>query len=421
MYSHMLKDGQWEDFNRQSVYDSIQQLSSGFLDLGILKGDVIGIYAGNSPFWNIIDFAALQIGAIVVPIDPSFPIEQVQHIFTAHSFKCCFIETEKQLLQIKSLPLTLVNIYSIEEQTECFNWKDLLTELSQEKVKRITEIKANISENDLASIVYSNDLKTGIKLTHKNLLSTLFSLDSILTLDDEKNCIVWQSLTLISERIMSYLYAYNACSIYYLQNTIGFIENAEKIKPHFFTGTNQLLDQIYRHFIDEQKGLKRIKKKGTELGMQIAQKWINGEKPTWDDIRLIIVKQMVFRKWRKELGGNIEGILLDSTPLSPELNKVFNAAGIPIRQSFGLSETSGFICMDRFNEEDALFGSVGRPLPGISIKIDENSMEILCKGPNIVNKQFLDSKTIDEEGWLHTGVTGYIKDGRFLIIEGGEV
>jgi len=419
MYVDVQTDGQWKDYSSQSIYDNVQELSSGFLNLGIKKGESIAIYAGNSPTWNIIDFAALQIGVVVVPIDPRFPLEKVDHIIKTHSIKWCFIENQEQLTKLRSLAGPLPTFYSFEKLDTCFYWEVLLTDVTEKKKKLLKGIQETILETDIATIVYTDKQNDGIQLSHKNILSTLFSLDSILSLDDEKNCLMWQSMSLVSERVFAYLYAYKGSTVFYLKNRDGFIKHVEKIRPHFFTGTPELLNQIYLHFVNEQKELKGIKKRGTTFGMRIAQKWINGEKPTWDDIRLIVVKQMMFRKWRKDLGGNIEGILLDGTPLSEELNKVFNAAGIPIRQSLGLAETSGLISMDRFNEQDSLYGSLGRPLPGVSIKIDEISGEILCKGPNvmsIVNNNLPHLKTIDKDGWLHTGVEGNMNEEGFLFL-----
>ena len=420
MYVSIQTDGSWIQHSNRSVFDKIQQLSSGFIDLGIKKGDSIGIYAENSPAWNILDFAALQIGAVVVAIDPTLSVARLQTIISSTSIQYCFIENKEQLSNINSLSVSPPTTYSFNQMEGCLHWEVLFADFTKIKKQQLSSIQSTIAATDLATIVYTKRHEHGIKLSHKNLLSTLFSLNYLLTLDEEKNCLIWQSLNLISERLMAYLYVFNGCSIFYLNNTDNFIADIEKIKPHFFTGTPELLSNIYDELTEGHKLLKGLKKKGANLGMKIAQKWINGQKPTWDDIRLIVVKQVLFRKWRKTLGGNIEGILVDSSPLPETLNKVFNAAGIPIRQYFGLAEASGMITLDRFNEQDAHYGSVGRPIPSISLKLDKYTGEVLCKGTNVMldyqDKSLSQTRIIDKNGWLHTGIKGYLKDGKFLFL-----
>jgi len=137
------------------------------------------------------------------------------------------------------------------------------------------------------------------------------------------------------------------------------------------------------------------------------------------NIRLGVARKLVFSKWKQALGGNIIGILSGAAALQPRLGRIFNAAGIPIVEAYGLTETSPGITSNRYQKGEYYIGTVGPTLPDVEIKLAENG-EILCRGPNVTKGYYKrpDStkEAIDEEGWFHTGDIGELIDGRFLKI-----
>jgi len=137
------------------------------------------------------------------------------------------------------------------------------------------------------------------------------------------------------------------------------------------------------------------------------------------NIRLGVARKLVFSKWKEALGGEVIGIMSGAAALQPRLGRIFNAAGIPIIEAYGLTETSPGITSNRYEKGDYYIGTVGPTLPGVEIKLSENG-EILCKGPNVTqgyyNRPDFTAEAIDKDGWFHTGDVGKLVDGRFLKI-----
>jgi long-chain acyl-CoA synthetase len=137
------------------------------------------------------------------------------------------------------------------------------------------------------------------------------------------------------------------------------------------------------------------------------------------DMKLAIARKLIFSKWKEALGGEVQLAASGSAALSPRLNRIFNAAGIPVMEGFGLTETSPVISVNEIDNEGVRFGTCGRPLFNVEVKIAKDG-EILCKGPNVMmgyyNKPEMTAEVIDKDGWFHTGDIGELVDGQFLKI-----
>jgi len=133
-----------------------------------------------------------------------------------------------------------------------------------------------------------------------------------------------------------------------------------------------------------------------------------------------LARKLIFSKWQEALGGEIKGIITGAAALQKRLEKVFNAAGMPVRQGYGMTESSPVITISRFEDDDYMVGTVGRPIPGVEVKIEPGSGEICCKGPNVMlgyyKRPDATAETIDADGWLHTGDVGEFVDGKYLKI-----
>ncbi len=138
----------------------------------------------------------------------------------------------------------------------------------------------------------------------------------------------------------------------------------------------------------------------------------------WYNIQLGMANKLVFNKWREALGGNVEAIVTGSAACQVKLLRVFTAAGIPILEGYGLTETSPVISVNRMNPKNRMFGTVGTLIDNVQVKIAEDG-EILCKGPNVMMGYYkrpdLTAEVIDD-GWFHTGDIGMMVDNKFLKI-----
>ncbi|HQN59895.1 MAG TPA: AMP-binding protein, partial [Bacteroidales bacterium] len=223
----------------------------------------------------------------------------------------------------------------------------------------------------------------------------------------------------VYERMMNYHFQYKGLSIYYLENMGAIAETMREIKPHLANTVPRLLEKIYDNIISRGKNLPWLKKqiffRAVNLGLKFR---LRGN--TWFyRFRLGIARKLVFNKWQDALGGELRVLVSGGAALQSRLERIFWAAGIPVIQGYGLTETSPVIAVNPLRIPEIKFETAGPVLDGVQVKIADDG-EILCKGPNVMIGYYrepeMTAEVIDSDGWFHTGDIGRIEDGRFLRI-----
>ena len=156
-----------------------------------------------------------------------------------------------------------------------------------------------------------------------------------------------------------------------------------------------------------------MKKKLFFWAVRLAEQYEDQGKSGWYKFQLKWARKLIFSKWQEALGGNVEAIVSGSAPLSAKLNRIFNAAGIMVREGYGLTETSPVLTFTRFNYEENIYGTVGPVIPGVELKLESDG-EILAKGPNIMMGYFKQPEMTAEVmtgSWFHTGDIGTFVNG----------
>jgi long-chain acyl-CoA synthetase len=184
----------------------------------------------------------------------------------------------------------------------------------------------------------------------------------------------------------------------------------------------RLLEKVYDRIIEKGLKLKGIKRAiffwAVHLGLRYELHRANG---WWYETRLKLANKLVFSKWREALGGRIRVVVSGGAALQPRLARIYTAAGIPILEGYGLTETSPVIAVNNFDHDGRKFGTVGPSLKDVLVRIADDG-EILCKGPNVMIGYYKDPEmtrlAIDQEGWFHTGDIGMLEEGRYLRITG---
>jgi long-chain acyl-CoA synthetase len=199
-------------------------------------------------------------------------------------------------------------------------------------------------------------------------------------------------------------------------DTIG--DNIREVKPHVFTAVPRLLEKVYDKIMAKGDELTGIKKSLFFWAVGLAEQYDVVGKSAFYKFKLSIARKLIFTKWQEALGGETKAIASGSAALQPRLARIFMAAGIPILEGYGLTETSPVISVNDF-VNGIRIGSVGTVLKGVKVKFAADG-EILVKGPNVMMGYYnLPDKTaedIDAEGWFHTGDIGEMFEGKFLKI-----
>lgn len=415
--------GIWTTFSTQEFINKSNQLSRGLINLGLTKGDKIGLISTtNRTEWCIVDQAAQQLGIITVPIYPSLSKEDFIYNLGDSDCQYCFVSDQKLFQKINeikdNLPL-LKEIYTFDKLDNAKNWQDVLQlgeNLSNQN--ELETSKQNILQDDLVSIIYTSGTTgrpKGVMLTHRNIVEDILGCENrIPRRKGDSKALSFLPMCHVFERMVYYLFTYNGFSMYFAESTDKLSQNLLEVQPHYMTVVPRVIEKVYDS----------IYKKGTEAGgikskiflwsLKIAENYKLGAPK---GLMHKIADKLVFSKWRAGIGGNILTLVSGSAPLSKRLNTMFQAAGIPIQEGYGLTETSPVISVNSF--EFMKIGSIGKPLKNVDVKIAEDG-EITVKGPTITQGYYknpeLTKEAFNEEGYFKTGDIGLIDEDGFLFI-----
>jgi len=421
------RNGEWIKFSIQEYVETTNNLSYGFLKLGIKAGDKIGIVSSNRPEWNMLDMAAMQIGAISVPIYPTISQADYKYIFNHAEIKLVFIEGKE--LRTKIEPIlsevkSIEHIYTFVNQ-DVHSYFDALVQLGKENPapEKLKELSEKIDKMDLATIIYTSGTTgnpKGVMLSHNNIVQQLMNLRQTPAKWSNK-ALSFLPLCHAYERMLVYLYQYLGMSVYYAESLATIADNIKEVSPTMMTCVPRLLEKIYDKLYMAGNKLSLIQKIIYYWAFNLATKYKVEDRSAWYDFRHKIADKLIYSKWRAAIGGNFDIVVSGGSAIQAHMAAFFSAIGMPVFEGYGLSETSPVIAVMNRHKGGRQFGTVGQHLGGVEIKISENN-EICCRGHNVMLGYYKDpeltAKIIDKDGWLHTGDTGILLEYDALKITG---
>lgn len=423
------ENGKWVKYSIHQYTSQAENISYGLLQLGIQPGDRVATIASSRPQWNIVDMGILQIGAIHVPIYSTISETDYKYILDHAGVKVLFISGRdifRKIGHLFSEFTQLIGIYAFEETEGVAHINELLM-LGKEnqKPEKISRIKKGIKPDDLATIIYTSGTTghpKGVMLSHDNIISNFKAVKDVPPVGEEGRALSYLPLCHIYERMLVYLYQYVGVSVYYADNPATVGENLRDIKPHILSTVPRLLEKVYERIINSGRKLKGIKKMIFFWAVRVGMRYeMNGANGPYYALKLKIARKLVFNKWQEALGGNLRVIASAGAALQTRLNRIFWAAGIPVLEGYGLTETSPVVSLSNFEKNGVKFGTVGPIIHNVTVKIAHDN-EILCKGAGIMKGYYkepeLTALAIDKDGWFHTGDQGKIESNGHLKITG---
>lgn len=431
------QDKQWVGMTGERLAERVRHVALGLHELGIRKGDRVAILAESGPLWTISDYAILSNGAVNVPIYPTQSPQQVEYILRESEPKLLFISTARQMKRVDSAlgkfnDLRIVSFQPVTNGENVTGFSELeargaLFESEHPEIYQL--ISSDVHPSDLASIIYTSGTTgepKGVLLTHSNIAYNAVAAGTFLGIESGGVMLSFLPLSHIFERMVLYLCLYFGVQINYAGGIETVANDMQEVRPTLMSTVPRLLEKIYGRMqksASDKGGLsKRIFDWSLGVARRASAKMTSGDSiPPMLDFQLEIAGRLVFAKLRAAVGGRIQRMVSGGAALSSDIAQVFIGAGIPLLQGYGLTETSPVITVNTL--EQNRIGAVGRPLPGLEIKIAEDG-EILTSGPHVFqgyfNKPSETAAAFDEEAngarWFKTGDIGRVDSEGFLFI-----
>lgn len=426
------KEGKYVPISTEEFADRVKCFSLGLRDLGLEAGDKLIILSENRPEWVISDVANLCLGGITVPIYTSLIPEQIKYIIDDSDAKIVVVSDQSQWQKIEAIKSELTKITSyitcLSEAPEgVLTFAQVLErgrKMDKQNPGLFEKMALEVKPDAIASIIYTSGTTgppKGVMLTHSNIFSNVKTCSSLLPFKNTDTVLSFLPLSHILERMGMFVYLYNGMSIGFAESIDTLGENLLEVRPHIMVNVPRVLEKIYAKVIDNVQVSSSLKRKIFFWALKVGKKY--GRKKILNQpiskplkFKRNLANKLVFSKVYAKMGGRVRFFLCGGAPLSKDIGEFFYAIGLTIIEGYGLTETSPVITANTF--ENLKFGTVGKPIPGVDVRIDEDG-EILTKGPNVMNgyyKKEAAFREVFEGGWFHTGDIGHFDEEGFLVI-----
>jgi long-chain acyl-CoA synthetase len=426
--------GRWVDIGYGEVADQVQDLSIGLQELGVRRGDRVAILSENRPEWAIADYACLAARCADVPIYPTLPARQAEYILRDSGAVAVLVSNATQLekvLAVRDRLPALASIISLEDGATgpgVLSFKQVIDRGREARARhpgwQASALEA--VEDDLATLIYTSGTTgdpKGVMLSHGNIASNVTTCVPLFSFTDEDQCLSFLPLSHIFERMFGhYCMLHAGVVINYAESVDTVPADMLEIRPHLMASVPRLYEKIYGRVLDNVRTSSALRKRIFAWAREVGERWAEAtiaKRPVPPLLKLqrAVADRLVFAKLRARTGGRIRFFISGGAPLSPDIARFFYAAGLPILEGYGLTETSPVIAVNTFMNHR--LGTVGKAIPEVEIRIADDG-EIVTRGPHVMcgyfNKPQATAEAIDEEGWFHTGDIGQLDADGYLSI-----
>lgn len=428
--------GKWVEVSYEQFGQETERFAHGLAALDLKRGDKVAIIAENRPEWVYADMAILSLGAVDVPIYPSLTADNIEFILRDSESVGVIVSNKFQLNKILKVKANVKNLKWIVVMNEkditntaadLFSFKEVQNRgdmgLKQRPFMMKDSIKA-CHDHDLCTIIYTSGttgVPKGVMLTHRNIVSNVLAAAEAIPFTKEDVFLSFLPLCHIFERMAGFYTAFAAGGmVVYAESIESVAANLIDVKPTILTTVPRLFERIYSKIQKTVEAQPEKKQKIFHWAVETGRQFVTAKKADKLTVSLTLkhklADKLVLKGLREKTGGRLRFFVSGGAALPRELGEFFEAVGITILEGYGLTESSPVIACNRL--DDYKFGSVGKPFPGVTVKIAPDG-EILAKGPNIMQGYYRNKKETEatiKDGWLHTGDIGVFDAEGFLMI-----
>ena len=435
--------GIWRTYSWREVGTIVSEIAAGLASLGFQPGETASVLANTSREWVWTDLAVLSAGGICNGIYPTDAAAQVQYLCQDSASSYLFVEDDEQLdkfLEVRdALPaIRKVVVFDMEGLDELGDPQviglDELRALGRERLRAhpglIDERRTTRGAQDVAILVYTSGTTgrpKGAMITHANLCAVLSGLSSSLFegMPEGGERIAFLPLCHIAERMIGeYIPIMRRSVTNFVENPETVFENLREVQPQVFFAVPRVWEKVYSQVMITLSEADRVQKLAygwaLSVGQRVAACADGGREPGLAlKLQHALANFLVLDNVRRMTGmSRVQLALTGAAPISPELIRWYRSLGVPLREGWGMTETTAGGTVNPRKAPKA--GSIGVPGPGLEMRIAEGTDEILLRGPNVIrgylNQPDKTAEAIDAEGWLHTGDVGRVDDEGYFYI-----
>jgi long-chain acyl-CoA synthetase len=425
------QDGAWVDRSFQQVLDLVKPLALGLVALGVEKGDRVAILGNTRPEWTYFDYAALSIGATVVPIYQTNSPEECAYVLENSDAKVVVVENDEQLAKVREVRAGLTqleNVVMMEGTADDVISMDQLAAKGGEVDGVVFQQRIDaVTGDDICTFIYTSGTTgppKGCVISHGNYRSMLDMVNQTSVIEEDDVTYLYLPLA-HSFALLIQLGSFDlgATLAYWQGDPNLIVPDLVELKPTYFPSVPRIFEKIYtaaNSGMEKEGGLKKaIFDWSIKIGLRKRETERAGRKPGWLLQReYAFADKKVLSKIRGLFGGNVRLAVSGAAPINPEILRFFDAAGVLVVEGWGMTETSTAATVA---SEDAFkIGTIGKPFPGCEVKVADDG-ELLVRGPNVFQGYHKNPEATAEtivDGWLHTGDIGEIDDEGFIKITG---
>lgn len=426
------KDGRYVPISTAEFKNKVVHLALALNKLGFKKGDKLILLSENRPEWVMTDFAVICQGGMTVPVYTSLTASQAEYIIQDSDASIVVVSDRNQREKIESVKANLGKVkhfitFESENIPGFIGFEDLLEtgrQVEAQNTGLFEQLAYRINPEDEASLIYTSGttgVPKGVILTHHNFITNVKTCVSLFDITYRDTVLSFLPLSHVLERMVMFAYIYAGSTVGFAESVETVAQNLLEVRPQIMVSVPRVFEKIYARVMDSILSSSSLKKKiffwAHKTGKKYAQRQLSGEKIAFGlNLKRKIAHKLVFSKIIEKTGGRVRFFISGGAPLSKDIAEFFYALGLVIYEGYGLTETAPVLTVNRSGAMK--FGTVGKPIPEVEIKIAEDG-EILARGPNVMKgyyKKEDETREVFEGGWFHTGDIGYLDREGFLVI-----
>lgn len=414
--------GTWQKKSWQEYYKEVETCGSALLSLGIKEGDRVAIMANTRYEWSVADLGIMGIKAITVPIYQNSTEEDVEYILNNCEARVLICEGRGPLKLFESVKDKCPRVEKVAVLEETCQNPSVLTwpqlhKLGEEYLKKnqnhYREICETLTPEDTSTVIYTSGTTgkpKGVRITHLQTFSEVSEAYPLCGITEKDISLTFLPFAHVLGRVEHWGHVFTGCTLAYAESIEKIRGNLTEIKPTFMVSVPRIFEKIYGGIlaqIQTQPLKMKLFQWALDIGKQVGEHKMSGQTLPLDLLlKYELARKLVLGKITDAFGGRLRFAISGGAPISKDIALFFHAAGVLILEGYGLSETTAAITVNTpFNYR---FGSVGRPIGDVKIKIAEDG-EILIKSDKVMKEYYKNpeaTKEVFTDGWFHTGDIG---------------